>query len=183
VTPRYHHHFEGASLEEISADLVAAILARNTLFVDVGAHCGSYTLLAQTNPCPTLIKVDTDRHELAVLRGLSTTLSRFPDVSFLIGFNPKMQRAADCEPEALLQEPEWLGCAMFVLDDKNRQTFLIKANSAWHQFKDPKYYANVYCVKRERALSRDRRVRYSVPPSGTLTAKVAKSANVGSSLP
>ena len=49
VTPRYERHYREQSYEPLSADLAANLLHGRELFVDVGAHCGFFTLLAATS--------------------------------------------------------------------------------------------------------------------------------------
>jgi FkbM family methyltransferase len=238
MPPRYREYYEGQEYEGFAASLVANVLSRCRLFVDVGAHAGFFSLLAAHHhpeleilafeptpasfttlgrnlamngcrnatafpeavsdadglapfyisaasdncsfyphphapplqqvevktskldtvlanrpPVPTLLKVDTDGHELAVLRGLSVTLSRYPDLSLLIEFNPKMQRAAAHEPEALLRELDRLGFAMFLLDEGKRRPFRLHPDAGWKSLMAAESYANLYCVRRERALN------------------------------
>lgn len=238
VTPRYRLHYEERRFESFTADLLARILTRARLFIDVGAHYGFFTLLAATGnrdleiialeptpetcavlernvqhigasnvsirrvavsdsagsapytiastsdncgfyshpnspplrtievetttidallkdrpPCPAVVKIDTDGHELAILKGMSETLQRFSDVTLIIEFNPKMQRASGHEPEVLLNELDRFGFAAFLLDDQERRAYRLKPDSDWSQLMDPLGYANLYCVPRDRALS------------------------------
>jgi len=238
VTPRYRSHYEGQSYERFSANLLAGILNRAKLFVDVGAHYGFFTLLAATRhpqleilafepvpetaevlrrnvslhnlqnttvrqmavsstegfsamwisqasdncgfhvhpaapplrqmnlptttldavlagrtPGPTVVKIDTEGHELAILAGMADTLKRFPDLSLLIKFNPKMQRAAGRQPEELLQELDQLGLVIFLLDDRQGLPFRLMPNTDWTSFMSPQGGVNLYCVRNDRALS------------------------------
>ena len=238
VPPRYRDHYEGQEYEPFSSRLLANVLSRCHLFVDVGAHAGFFSLLAAHHypeleilafeptpesfatlgrnlamngcrnvtafpeavsdadgqarfnislssdncsfyphphapplkqvevntrtldtviaghaPVPTLLKVDTDGHELAVLRGLSVTLARFPDLSLLLEFNPKMQLAAGHEPEDLLRELDRLGFAMFLLDEGKRLPLRLRPDAGWRALMAAESYVNLYCVRKERALS------------------------------
>ena len=184
VTPRYRHHYEACEYERFTARLLARVVRRCSLFIDVGANYGFYSFLAATShpqievvalepvpetaqifersqkslglnrvrlhhlaasdadgtarfnisqsadncsfyphpaapplrqmdvqtarldtmladhaPAATLVKIDVDGHELAVLRGMSGLFNRFPDLTLVIEFNPKMQEAAGAKPE------------------------------------------------------------------------------------
>jgi FkbM family methyltransferase len=236
--PRYREHYEARAYEGFSAALLAAVLGRCGLFVDVGAHAGFFSVLAahhhpalevlafeptpesfavlQANlarnscarvtacqaavsdadgqaqfqisaasdncsfyphphappvrqvavatraldrvlagrePTPALVKLDTDGHELAVLRGMAETLARWEDLSLLVEFNPKMQRIAGHAPEELLRELDRLGFALFLLDDEAHLARRLPPDETWRQYVQPEAYANLYCVRRERALS------------------------------
>ncbi|HEX9942230.1 MAG TPA: FkbM family methyltransferase [Thermoanaerobaculia bacterium] len=48
VTPRYEHHYLAQSYEALTADLLVNLLCGRKVFVDVGAHCGFFSLLAAT---------------------------------------------------------------------------------------------------------------------------------------
>lgn len=111
------------------------------------------SLLKARSPCPIFVKIDTDGHELAVLRGMAGSMDRFKDLSLLIEFNPKMQRAAGHEPEAMLRELDRLGFAMFLLDETRFLPLRLQPATNWAEFFAPQSYANLYCVRKERALS------------------------------
>jgi FkbM family methyltransferase len=109
-------------------------------------------LLAGRTPCPLVIKIDTEGHELAVLNGMATTLERFSDVKLLIEFNPPTLRAAKLQPEALLQHLNRLGFDMYLLDENRRVFDRVKPTAEWvRQFGDG--YGNLYCIRRDSAVS------------------------------
>lgn len=73
VTPRFERHYLAESYEALSADLLASVLASRRLFVDVGAHCGFFTLLATTrHPRLRVIALEPveESHEL-LLEGVA----------------------------------------------------------------------------------------------------------------
>ena len=111
------------------------------------------TLVRHREPCPLVIKIDTDGHELAVLGGMSDTLRRFDDVTMIIEFNPKMQRAAGRRPEELLEELDRLEFETFLLDDVSRRAYRLTPTGEWPELMNPAGFANLYCVRRCRALS------------------------------
>jgi FkbM family methyltransferase len=238
VTPRYRYHYETQEYERYTARLVARVLSRHSLFVDIGANYGFYTLLAATQhpqlevlalepveatfevlkrntellslgnvrlhqlaaadadgtasfhismaadncgfsphpaapplrqvevrtarldtlladrtPCPVLVKIDVEGHELAVLRGMKDAFARFADLSLLVEFNPKMQEAAGARPEDLLRELDRLGFAVFLLDDERCRHYRLTAGSDWPAWLARLHYANLYCVRKEAALN------------------------------
>ena len=109
-------------------------------------------LLGDRAPCPLVIKIDTEGHELAVLSGMAATLERFSDVKLLIEFNPPTLRAAKLRPEALLQHLHELGFDVYLLDETRRVFERVKPTAEWvWQFGDG--YGNLYCVRRGRAVS------------------------------
>jgi FkbM family methyltransferase len=55
VTPRYEQHYLEQSYEPLSADLIVNLLNGRELFVDVGAHCGFFSLLAATAHPPVQV--------------------------------------------------------------------------------------------------------------------------------
>jgi len=67
------------------------------------------TLPRDHAPCPTVIKMDTEGHELKVLEGMKDTLARFRDLSLVVEFNPKMLKRAGHAPVDLLEKLERLG--------------------------------------------------------------------------
>ncbi len=238
VTPRYREHYALRPYEAFTARLLSRLLASRSLFVDVGANYGFYTLLAAKRyphlrvmalepvaetlealkrstqalgvrnvefyqvaaaaadgtapfnisaaadncgfsphpaapplrqvevrtarldslladqaPCPAAIKIDVEGHELQVLAGMESTLKRFEDLVLVIELNPKMQRAAGHEPGELLRELDRQGMAIFVLDDERGLAYRLKPGSEWSQFVAPEGYANLYCVRKNFALS------------------------------
>ncbi len=110
-------------------------------------------LLQHREPCPLVIKIDTEGHEIAILEGMSDTLRRFDDVALIIEFNPEMQRAAGSPPEQLLEELDQLGFETFLLDDVLQRAYRLKPTTNWSALMNPSGYANLYCVRRSRALN------------------------------
>ena len=137
ATEESHCHFHGAAP-------AATLLDVETGTVD--------SLLADLTPGSLVIKISAQGGELAVLEGLSETLNRGADLKLLIDFNPRAQMAAGHRPEALLGRLDELGYVVHLLDEQGRQFSRIRANTNWHSLLTSGL-ANLYCVRRERALS------------------------------
>lgn len=111
------------------------------------------TLLEKMSPCPAVVKVDVEGHELAVLRGLEKTLARFPDISLLLECNPKMLDRAGQSAEHLLKELERLGFSVFLLDEERALPYRLRLDSDWRGILNQFSYANLYCVRRDSAMN------------------------------
>ena len=132
-----HCHFHGAAP-------AATMLDIETRTVD--------SLLNGLTPNSLVIKISAQGGELAVLAGMSETLNRVADLKLLIDFNPRAQIAAGHRPEALLRRLDELGYVVHLLDEQGRQFSRVGANSDWQSLLTSGL-ANLYCVRRERALS------------------------------
>ena len=75
-------------------------------------------LLEGREPCPLMIKIDTEGHERAVLAGMAKTLERFTDIKLFVEFSPATLRAAGVQPNALLRHLDHLGFEMHLLDEQ-----------------------------------------------------------------
>jgi FkbM family methyltransferase len=109
------------------------------------------SLLRDYAPCPLMIKIDTEGNELAVLKGMTETLDRFPDIKLLVEFCPATLRSANVEPAELLSDLDQLGFTPFILDEKRQRFYLAK--SADYLRWTNESYANLYCVRKERSLN------------------------------
>lgn len=132
-----HCHFHGAAP-------ATTILDVETRTVD--------SLLNDLTPNSLVIKISAQGSELAVLAGMSETLKCVADLKLLIDFNPRAQMAAGHRPEALLRRLDELGYVVHVLDEQARQFSRVRANTHWQSLL-PSGLANLYCVRREHALS------------------------------
>jgi len=103
-------------------------------------------VLKDRAPCPLVIKIDTEGNELAVLRGMAETLARFPDVKLIVEFNPATLRAANVEPDALLEYLDRLGFQVFFIDEEQAKLNQATVDDAWSP-KTPNDYVNLYCVR------------------------------------
>jgi FkbM family methyltransferase len=110
-------------------------------------------LMSNCGPGPLVVKIDTEGHELAVLRGMRETLSRFEDVTLVVELNPTMQALAGVRPQELLAEIEANGFAVFIVHEARGQAFRVSSSSDWERFVEPGGYANLICFRKSQALS------------------------------
>ena len=88
VQPSQVPMLEDGSFEPFTGDLLASVVSRARLFVDVGAHCGFYTLLVGTRnpeidiislePVPenfAILKKNIERHELCLVEAIEAAAS------------------------------------------------------------------------------------------------------------
>jgi FkbM family methyltransferase len=113
------------------------------------------SLLATRPPCPVLIKIDTEGHELAVLQGLSASLERFTDIQLLVEFNPMMQKAAGRDEGALLSWLQSSQYTVFHLDEASRAMTRIEGQEQLSLLVGPAGYTNLYCLRTGRAAPAD----------------------------
>jgi FkbM family methyltransferase len=106
------------------------------------------TVLAGHPPCDTLIKIDTEGHELAVLKGAAATIARFPDVRFLVEFNPLMQGAAGYDQSALLAAIHGMGYTASFLDETSGQVTAVENQGQLAELAHARGYGNLYCRRR-----------------------------------
>src|SRR3989304_5649964 len=70
---------------------------------------------------PLVVKIDTEGHELSVLRGAEKLLTEHRDVKLLVEFNPDLLMNAGVPPEELLKQIRRLGFEIHFIDDARRR--------------------------------------------------------------
>jgi FkbM family methyltransferase len=243
VAPRYITHYCKNVYEDFTSDLVLNQFNNNTLFVDIGAHYGYYTILVgkrhpnckiiafepvpenfeilkrnvalnqlkntelhnlaisdsdglrkfnvaeasdscgfyehplaktckeiqvktvcldnflkKTPKVPTIIKIDTEGHEVHVLQGMRKFLGDYEDIKLVIEFNPKCLRNAGHAPEEFLKEVSQLGFDIYAIDDNKRLTYKLAPDSfeRWIDYmpdRNEMAHTNILCIKKEKSLS------------------------------
>ncbi|MCF7838006.1 MAG: FkbM family methyltransferase, partial [Candidatus Marinimicrobia bacterium] len=101
------------------------------------------------------VKLDTDGHELEVLRGFARTLADHPAVTLALEINPKMFRIAGSSTEELLARLAEHGFKAYAMDDRASRFYPLDqpANLARLEALYAQSFYNVLCVRAERALS------------------------------
>lgn len=98
-----------------------------------------------------LLKLDTEGHELSVLRGMKNTLLQNSRIKLLIEFNPKCLGKAGVRPDALLDELKNAHFEIFFLKEDERRIFRLGNVSEWEKIISEQDYCNILCVPREEA--------------------------------
>jgi len=111
-------------------------------------------MLKTTPGAPTVIKIDTEGHELRVLKGMAKLLTTSEEVAVLMEFNPIIMRKANQRPLELLFLIASFGFDVYFVDDERRQTCRIEEDrfNHWEEFIDrgnfQRGYFNILCLKK-----------------------------------
>lgn len=94
-----------------------------------------------------IIKIDTEGHEIGVLKGLKKTLAANPGVQLIIELNPPLLENAGTDSMALLELVKSYGKEIYMVDeDKFTMYRITDCLDKWPQFINAGNYANLYCV-------------------------------------
>lgn len=108
---------------------------------------------------PTVIKIDTEGHEIRVLDGMKEIFVTIEDLILFIEFNPPSLKSAGYDPGQLFAKLAEYGFDVFLIDDERRETYKL-SEDRWNQwptyFDEGNYkkdYFNIVCYRKSRALS------------------------------
>ena len=94
-----------------------------------------------------IIKIDTEGHEVSVLKGLAGTLKQNPQAKLIIELNPECLRRAGKSPEELFEVIRSFDKEIYVIDEENFVLSRITDNlDNWKDYLGPDGYSNIYCV-------------------------------------
>jgi FkbM family methyltransferase len=104
---------------------------------------------------PTIVKIDTEGHEVCVLEGMRKFLRNIEDVKLILEFNPKMLTGAGYQPEKLLEEVNQSGFDIYFINDEKRETYKLDQIDfeEWRKYLPEEGHANIFCAKKEKSLS------------------------------
>jgi FkbM family methyltransferase len=111
------------------------------------------TLLEDRTGAPTLIKIDTNGHEIPVLEGLADALSGNEDPTLILAINPQMQRRAGHNPADLLLQLERMGLSSFLIQESGPRLVRVDSTSDWLGLIPQNETSNLYCRPRDTAMS------------------------------
>lgn len=94
----------------------------------------------------SLIKIDTEGHEIHVLNGLKNTLKNNKKAKMLIEYNPSCLARADCKGRDLLITIERLGYDMFAVHEDERDLVKLAPDMPTEQILRGKGYLNILCL-------------------------------------
>jgi len=234
VTPRYLYHYVQTKYEPFSSEIILNYLVKDSTFVDIGAHFGYYSLLANrvsgvkivaVEPVPTtfkilsknmklnkvncqlhncaisdknedkllniteasdsvgfyqhpmtktkimkkvkcvtvdallkdiekvsFIKIDVEGHEMAVLRGMKSTLKKYPNLYLLVELCPQLQINAGYRPEELIETLDSLGFDTYLINEVDKKYYRLKNNKySWQELLGVNTYGNIFCVPKKKA--------------------------------
>ena len=97
----------------------------------------------------SVIKIDTEGHEIEVLEGMKKIIEKNNKIIFFIEFNPKCLIHANKKPEDLLIFLEKNNFFTFAIDEINKKIHSINKNN-WNNFVDYKKYINILAIKNNR---------------------------------
>jgi|GEM_PF-575780 FkbM family methyltransferase len=100
-----------------------------------------------------VMKIDTEGHEMQVLRGMKKIIENNPEIKLLVEFNPKCLVNAGHDPQKLLGELANFGFEIFFIRDKERKIFRVGDDlNDWRQIVGENEYVNLLCIKKEYSL-------------------------------
>ncbi len=111
------------------------------------------TLLEDRAGAPTLIKIDTNGHEIPVLEGLADALRGNGDATLIVGVSPEMQQRAGYDPDDLLQQLEQMGFASFLMQETGPRLIRVDSTRDWLDLIPADGTGNLYCRPRETSMS------------------------------
>jgi FkbM family methyltransferase len=96
----------------------------------------------------SLVKIDTEGHEIHVLEGMRKTLVENKRVKLLIEFNPECLINAGFEPLDLIKKIQELGFDCFGLHEDTRDIVTIKESTSAEEILKGKEYLNLLCLRK-----------------------------------
>jgi FkbM family methyltransferase len=113
------------------------------------------SILENLHDVSMIVKIDTEGHEVRVLRGMAQLCRQTRDVQLIVEFNPKLLRSAGHSPNELIEELSGQGFDVYALDEDERKHYKVprSAPSCTETYVNNDGYLNLLCVKREQALS------------------------------
>lgn len=96
-----------------------------------------------------IIKIDTEGHEMPVLKGMMKTIKNNPNLKLFIEFNPKCLTASNTSPNDFLKQLLNYKFDIFLINDQQNKIYKLRNDTDWEGLMDVKSYANLLCVPKE----------------------------------
>jgi FkbM family methyltransferase len=109
------------------------------------------------NRVVTLLKVDAEGHENAILDGATKLLSQESLVVFF-EFNPKCFVVAKQRPELILERLLSSKFRLYLLNDKTREVFRLRSPASWRLLMNDQEYRNIVAIKKSEELKFKERI-------------------------
>jgi FkbM family methyltransferase len=112
-------------------------------------------VLLKTKNHRTLIKIDTDGHELQVLQGFEDILRANDNIRLVLELNPKSCYLSGSSPEVLLNKLYSLGYECYFIHDREHILYRPEAAGAnsWESILGESTYMNLLCIKRSNSIN------------------------------
>jgi FkbM family methyltransferase len=108
---------------------------------------------------PTVIKIDTEGHEICVLEGMEDILRYTKNIKLLVEFNPRCLSKAGYEPQDLLRKISQFGFDIYFIYDDERVIYKVGENkfAEWTDYMPEQSYKHIYinafCIKSDESVS------------------------------
>ena len=97
----------------------------------------------------TLIKIDTEGHELNVLDGMREIINSIPDLRLLIECNPKLLKIAGHAPEEMFAKLDAFGFDLYLLSDQDGLFFRLPKDAKCEDYLVGPAVANILCLRKQ----------------------------------
>lgn len=140
-----------SSFYHVPSEDIKAIIEVETITLD--------DFLGDIPKVPTVIKIDSEGHEICVVEGMRNILTNTDDIKMVIEFNLSILRSAGYKPEDLLEEIKQLGFDIYFINDEQRETYKIDESDLkkWDIYygrgNSTRTFFNILCIKKQRSLS------------------------------
>lgn len=101
-----------------------------------------------------IIKIDTEGHELSILKGAKNTIRKNDNIILIVEFNPICIKNTKNDPIDLLDKLDSYDFDIFFINDNERQLYRFDTSSPhnYPRIMNGKEYVNLLCIKKSKSL-------------------------------